>query len=76
MSFKMSADNFQLLVSYVEKKAKGATMTFQEGMHGTMEIKLSNTLDEPVIITLYEENDKGTNFPKISVSRRLGDEIK
>jgi hypothetical protein len=76
MSFKIGAGDFQMLVKYVDKNAKGADLTFSYHQNGYIEIKLNNTLQEQVVITLYEEKDTGTSFPKIAVTRRLGDEIK
>ena len=76
MSFKIGASDFQMLVKCVEKHAKGADITFNYNNNGYIEVKLTNTLQELVAITLYEEKDTGTSFPKIAVTRRLSDEVK
>jgi hypothetical protein len=76
MSFKLSYSNFELLASYVEKKAKGADLKFALTPNSNLEVKLTNLQDEEVVITLFEERESGTPFPKIAVIRRLGDEIK
>lgn len=73
---KISYSDFQLLTQYMERHAKGQTMTlhFQQNSH--LEIKISNSSQEPVVITIYPEQDNNaTSMAKISVTRRLGDEI-
>lgn len=76
MNFKLGASNFELLSKYIEKKAKGANLKLDFTTPGQVRIQLSNSLNEDVQITLFEESDTGTSFPKIAVTRRLGDEIK
>lgn len=77
MSFRLSYSNFKLLNDYLDKKAKGCDMTLSE-INNTLEIKFFNIFDEQCVITLFEEvkDGTGTSFPKIAVTRRLGDEIK
>lgn len=77
MNFKLSAANFEMLVEYVQKKAKGSDMTFSLSQNGIMEVKLTNLQNDIAVITLFQEQGaEGTSFPKIAVTRRLGDEIK
>lgn len=75
MNFKLSYSNFELLNKYIEKKAKGADLTLSVTHQGQLEVKLSNTAQEQVIITLFEDREGGASLPKIAVTRRLGDEI-
>jgi hypothetical protein len=77
MIFKMSYSDFELLAKYLERQAKGKDITLNYQQNQFLEVRVSNLLEEPVVITLYPQEDgKATSFPKISVTRRLGDEIK
>lgn len=77
MNFKMSYSDFELLAKYLGKEAKGKDITLSYQHNQFLEVRVSNNLEEPVVVTMYPQEDgKATSFPKISVTRRLGDEIK
>lgn len=74
---KISYLDFELLAKYMERHAKGQDMSLSFQQNNHLEVKISNTKEEPVTISIYPQEDgKASSFPKISVTRRLGDEIK
>lgn len=73
---KLSYANFKMLAEYMEKKATGSDMAFNLTPNGCIEVRVTNLQMDQAVITLYPENETGTTFPKIAVTRRLGDEIK
>lgn len=72
---KISYANFKQLAEYMEKKATGSDMTFTLSPN-SIEIKVTNLSQDQAVITVFPESDTGASFPKIAVTRRLGDEIK
>lgn len=74
---KISHSDFALLAEYVEKHAKGQTLTFNLQSNRFLEVKCSNLKQEEVTISIYDaEDSNGTSFAKISVTRNLGDAVK
>lgn len=76
MSFKMEYRDFDLLVKYLDKNAKGAMLKIELTQQPFVDISFSNKNDDPVTVRIFEQSDAGTSFPKITITQRLGDEIK
>lgn len=77
MIFKLSYSDLELMMKYLERQAKGKDLTLIYQQNQFLEVKTSNNLEEPVNIILFPQGENGaSSFPKISVTRRLGDEIK
>jgi hypothetical protein len=70
MNFKMNAKDFELLAKFVEKKAKGADLTFRGDNDAKLEVRLTMASGEDVTITFTS-----TGIAKIIRARNLGDEL-
>lgn len=75
MSFRMSGSDFELLVKYMEKRAKGSDITMTINPSGAyINLKVSDLNGDEANITVYDKESSIT--PQIAVKRGLGNEIK
>lgn len=72
--FKISASDFELLMKYYSKKAKGSDITvYQDSRQTVLKMDLTTELTEPVTIEFYDEQTH--MIPKILKKVGLGEEL-
>ncbi len=72
MSFKMNSKEFKMFAEYINKKAKGADITFYED-HQKLMAKFINDNNEQIEITFFSEEIG--SFTKLTKSRYLSEEL-
>jgi hypothetical protein len=73
MNFKMSAKDFEQLAKFIDKKAKGSTLTFKADTDHKLEVNVTLADGDNAVITFQAESLNA--FPKITRQRNLGDEL-
>ena len=73
MNFKMTANDFEQLARFIEKKAKGTELRFRSDTDQKLEVNITLITGETAIITFFDE--QLNNFAKITRSRNLGEEL-
>lgn len=73
MNFKMAAKDFEQLAKFIDKKAKGSTLSFKADTDHKLEISLTLQDGDTAVITFQSESINA--FPKITRQRNLGDEL-
>lgn len=73
MNFKMQGKDFELLAKFIEKKAKGSELRFVTSRDQILEIHVTLMTGEVAVLSFFTE--ELNSFPKITLSKNLGDEL-
>lgn len=69
----MSSDDFSMLSKYIQTKAKGSSVRFEQYRDNMLLVHINNDDGDRSTITFFSEDV--SKFPEITRTRRLGEEL-